>query len=359
MANKATMNERERIEAILRREKPDRVPIWPFSAMGFATVYTGASIAEAYNKPKVALATQRKAAKDFGWVFAPVLGYAAFGGWEFGGEIKWPSGEFSQAPTVLKQPVETPEDVMSLKLPDIKNAGIVPLMIEFYKLATKERLDNEPFNVMSFADGCFTRAANICGVDNLCRWLLKRPEVAHRVLRLSTDFTVELAQYWKDTFGIDGVLPKGGDPTSSNAMISPRHFEQFALPYIKEAQERVLAMGYKTTYIHICGEQNLNLPYWAQVPMGDPGIVSVGHEVELETAAHYFPNDIIMGNLEPTIIQTGTPQEVYEATKEVVEKGKKIEGGFVFSPGCETPPMSSVKNIMAMTDAVNDAGWYI
>jgi uroporphyrinogen-III decarboxylase len=114
------MTVRVRIEAILRREKPDRVPIWPFSSAGFATVYAEASIAEAYNDPEVALATQRQAAKDFGWVFTPALGYAAFGGWEFGGEIEWPSGEFSQAATVRKYPVETPEDAMSLKLPDVK-----------------------------------------------------------------------------------------------------------------------------------------------------------------------------------------------------------------------------------------------
>jgi hypothetical protein len=30
----------------------------------------------------------------------PWIGYAAIGGCEFGGEMKWPTGEFAQAPTV-------------------------------------------------------------------------------------------------------------------------------------------------------------------------------------------------------------------------------------------------------------------
>jgi uroporphyrinogen decarboxylase len=92
--------------------------------------------------------------------------------------------------------------------------------------------------------------------------------------------------------------------------------------------------------------------------MGDPGMVSVGHEVELERAAYYFPNDIILGNLEPALIQTGTPDEVYEASRKVIERGKKLPGGFIFTPGCELPPKAPLENIGAMNEAVNDLGWY-
>ena len=42
---KARMTDRERVEALLRREKPDRVPLWPFgSAIGFCMIYTGTTI---------------------------------------------------------------------------------------------------------------------------------------------------------------------------------------------------------------------------------------------------------------------------------------------------------------------------
>ena len=51
---KGTMTDRERILALLNHKKPDRVPVWPFAYQGFATVYTGTSISDAYNKPKVA-----------------------------------------------------------------------------------------------------------------------------------------------------------------------------------------------------------------------------------------------------------------------------------------------------------------
>ncbi len=166
---KTRMTDRERVEALLRREKPDRVPIWPF-APGFPMVYTGTSIADAYNNPKVSLAAQRKAAQDFGWIYTPFIGYAACGGWEFGGEIKWPSGEFSQAPTVARFPVETVDDVWNLKMPDVKNSGIVPIQMEFFKLESQEELDNKPWKVMVFIDpGPFTFAGNVCSVEKLSK----------------------------------------------------------------------------------------------------------------------------------------------------------------------------------------------
>jgi len=354
---KARMTNRQRIEALLMREKPDRVPIWPFAAVTYAA-YAMLSIADTYNKPKEALNAQRKTSDYFDWVFVPFLSYAAYGGWEFGGDIKWPSGEFSQAPTVTRNPVEMEEDVWKLKTPQVATAGFVPIMTEFYKLSAQEMLDNEPFNVMAMIGGPFTLAGNLCGPDKLAKWVIKKPDVAHRLLRLATDHIIDLAQYFMETFDLKDGLAFTGEATASNQVISPKQFEQFVLPYLKEEHEKILDIGYKHIYCHICGEQNLNLPYWAQIPYGNPGIISIGHEVDVETAAKYFPNDIILGNLEPAKLQVETPDKIYQATKELIEKGMKITGGYVLSPGCGMPPMAPIENMMAMTKAVNDFGWY-
>ncbi len=247
---------------------------------------------------------------------------------------------------------------MKLKMPDIPSAGIIPIQRRFFELSSRENLDNEPWNVVIQLEGIFTCASNIVGIDRLSRWVLRRPEVAHRLMRLATDFEIEMAKYWKDLFGTEDVLLWGGDPVSSNQVISPRTFEIFNLPYRKEIHEKVLEMGYTTIFMHICGEQNENLPYWAQIPMGDPGIVSFGHEVDLEKAGEYFPNEIVVGNLETAIIQTGAPEEIYTASRSVIEKGKKLPSGFMFGPGCELPPLAPVENVRAMTNAVDDFGWY-
>jgi uroporphyrinogen decarboxylase len=351
------MTERERIEALLSRKKPDRIPIWPFAPHGFAATYCNLSLTEAYTDPEAIYYAQRRTSRDFGWVFFPWIGYASMGAWEFGGEIRMPSGEYDQAPMVMRYPIEKDEDVYNLKWP-APDSGFYPIARKFSELARTERLDNEPFNATIGAGGGYGLACNIVGLDKFLKWLIKKPDLAHYLIRTLSEHSLAGLAKQKERLGTEGVLGFSGGPTSSNDLISPRQFEEFVLPDLKEGQEKLRDLGYKTTYVHICGEHNANLPYWSQIDFGDPGIIGIGHEVELATAARYFPDDIILGNLEPAIIQTGTAEQVYTATKKVVEDGKKLPNGFIFSPGCDLPPRAPVENVRMMTKAVNDFGWY-
>ena len=355
---RTAMTEKERIRAIISGKKPDRVPIWPFAPTAFSCVHTRTSISDAYNKPDISFKAQRETAREFGWVFVPMLGYASYGAWEFGGSIKWPSDKYSQAPSISKHPVESPTDVFKLSRPNIATCGIIPLQKQFYELASRERVDNEPFFARVALIDPFTIASNIAGPDRFSKWLIKYQDAAHHLVKLATEHIKDLAQYWANVIGTEEVLAAAATITTTNQMISPKHTEEFDFPYLKEAMEAALAIGYRHIYIHICGEQNRNLPLWSKIPFGNPGFISVGHEIELSTAAEFFPDHIIVGNLNPSIIQLGTPDQIYDAAVKNIEEGKKIARGYIFSPGCELPPLASDDQVMALTKAVNDSGWY-
>ncbi len=351
------MTERERVKALLDRRKPDRIPIWPGACNGFAVVYNNFSIAHAYTDPEATYYSLRKACQDFGWIFFPWMSYASIGAWEFGGEVRMPSGEYDQAPVVIRYPIEKDEDVYNLKWPGA-DSGFYPTARKYAELARLERLDNEPWNAIISSGSAYSLACQLVGLEEFLRWLVKKPDLAHFLIRELAEWSFSSLEKRKEALGTEGVLGVVGLPLASNQLISPRRFEEFVLPDLKEGQARLRALGYRTTHAHICGEQNKNLPFYAEVDFGDPGMISVGPEIELETAAKYFPHHIIIGNLDPTIIQTGTPDQVYEATRRVVEAGKNIEGGFIFGPGCELPPRAPVENVRMMTKAVEDFGWY-
>jgi uroporphyrinogen decarboxylase len=351
------MTDRQRVEVLLQRRKPDRVPILPFAPNGFAVLYNNLSINDAYTNPEGCYSSLRKACQDFGWVFFPAMGYASMGAWEFGGEVRMPTGEYDQAPMVTRYPVENEEDVYNLKWPG-PDSGFFPIAGRFTELARQESLDYAPFNAIISAGGAFNFACNVVGEEKFLRWLIKKPDLARDLIKQLADWELAGLRVQREMMGTEGVMGILAGATMSNQMISPRQFKEFAFPYIKEGQERLRSLGYKTTLVHICGEQNLNLPFWSQVPFGDPGIISIGHEIELGKAAEYFPDDIIFGNLEPVILQSGTPDEVYEATRKVVEEGKKLPNGYIFSTGCDLPPRTPVENIRMMTRAVEDFGWY-
>jgi len=347
------MTNKERIERLLSGRPLDRVPLYPF-ILGFCARNVGYPLATIYNDSQKSFEAQLWTQEQYGFDWGPVYGYASYGTWEFGGEIKMPESSYEQAPTHITVPVQSEDDVDRLKLPDVRRAGCLPLAMEFSRLQAKQ---GTPITLVF--GGNFTIAGNICPVDKLCRWILKKPELAHQVLRLATDHIVDAVKYWADTFGGERVITQIWEPLASNDIISPKQFERFVLPYMEESAEKILRMGVRHIFYHICGEQNLNLPYWAQVPMGNPGICSVGSQIEITTAIEYLGDRaIIAGNIEPHILQTGTPQQVYELCQKAIEAGKKAPRGFMLMSGCETPPDTPPYNVYMMRKAIDDFGWY-
>jgi uroporphyrinogen decarboxylase len=353
---KDRLTDQERMEALWARQKPDRVPIMPLT-LGFAAINVGYNLNDFYTEPKKCVDALRWANDQYGWQsFLTYRGaLLAFPAEEFGGEVKYPTGEFTQAPTVARCPVETEDDVYKMRVPDnLEKLGTIPKLLEAAAYMLKfEGLARSPL-----ALGPMDLAAAAIGIEKISKWMLKKPELVHRAFRVLTDFQVAVAKLFADTFDTDRLVYGVSTPVESNQVISPKQFKEFCVPYIKETLDKAREMGYKYFRHHICGEHNENLPFWAEINLGDPAIISVGHEVELETVAKFFPNDIVFGNLEPAILQVNTPEEVYERTKNIVLKGKKLPGGFIFSTGCEMPPKAPPYNVWMMTKAVNDFGWY-
>jgi uroporphyrinogen decarboxylase len=353
---KDRMSPQERMGALMMGQTPDRVPFNPF-AMGFASINCGYTVESFYNDPPKSLEAQLCTAEQYGYEPIVFLGYAAYGGWEFGGEVKWPTSSWEGAPSVARHPVESEEDLEKLELPDVKTAGIIPIAMEFGRLCEKMGLPIVP----GTSGDAMTVASNVTDVSRFCRWMMKKPELAHHMLRLATDHILEAYQYWVDTFGAQKIMAGFYVTVAANQIISPKQFEQFVLPYQYELQEKILGMGVMGAFFHICGEQNLNLPLIQQLPLGSrqqPVILSFGHEVDLDKAMKMFPDNIIAGNVEPQVIQNDRPRRVYELTRTVIEQGKRAPGGFFLMPGCELPPMAPGYNVHTMMKAVNDFGFY-
>jgi len=349
------MTKDERMRALLKRQPLDRIPVYGLIG-GFAALNIGRTVEDIYGDftGEVGYQAFEWTTEQYGLQDLHMVGYLQLGVLECGGDIALPTGEFAQATMVTRYPVTTEDEGWKLELPDVKQAGIIPGLMERSKALEKS---GAQFLAL-LLPGPWEFASYMCGIERVCRWAMKKPELVHRLLRLGKDFILDLAHYWVDSFDPARFLVFSTHAQTSNQIISPKMFQEFCLPYIKDVHQRVLAMGYDHILCHICGEQNLNLPYWAQIPMGNPGIASFGHEVDLENASKYFPNDIIMGNVEPAVIQMGRPEQVYELTGACIEKGRKHPGGFMLGLGCEMPPLAPSYNVWTMMKAVSDLGWY-
>lgn len=345
------MTSLERIDALLAGRPIDRIPHFPFLP-GFCAKNVGYPVPTIYRDADKSFDAQLKTLQQYGFDWGPIYGYASYGTWEFGGEVEMPAGDYQQAPAHKRFPVKTEADMETLALPDVKTAGCIPTAMAFSTLQAKRKM---PVSVV--LGGNFTIAGNVCAVETLCRWILKKKDLAHQVMRLATDHIVAIVQYWVDTFGPHRVIPQIWEPLAANLIISPRQFENFVLPYLIESSEKILAMGVKHILYHICGEQNGNLAAWAAVPTGDPGLCSVGEEIDIARAIEVLgDNNIIIGNIDPRVILTGKPEKIYTVCRETIEKGKRAPRGFMLSSGCEVSPETPGYHIYVMQKALQDFG---
>jgi uroporphyrinogen decarboxylase len=344
------MTTTDRAIRLLEGETVDRTPLFPF-ILGFCAKNAGYPIATIYSDAQKSFELQSWTHEQYGFDWGPIYGYASYGTWEFGGEIKMPTTAYEQAPSHTRFPVNYEEDVSKLQLPDPKKAGILPISMEFSRLQEANR---KPISIV--CGGNFTIAGNVCPVETLCRWMLKKPDLVHHIMRMATDHIVDIVGYWCDTFGAERVIPQLWEPLAANVIISPKQFEKFVLPYTKESSEKILCMGVKHILYHICGDQNKNLPYWNQIPMGDPGLCSFGLEVDLLTAIEYLGSqNVIIGNIDPKVYLSETPEHIYGLCRRAIEKGRSAPRGFMLSSGCEIPPEAPPYHVYMMHKAVKDS----
>lgn len=341
------------LQALLAGRPVDRVLHFPF-ILGFCAKNLGYPISTIYSDAEKSFDAQIKTFEQYGLDWGPIYGYASYGTWEFGGEIEMPSGDYQQAPAHKYFPVKAEADIEKLHPPDVKTAGCLPIAMEFSKLQKKFST-----TISVVLGSSFTIAGNICSVATLCRWMLKKPELVHQILRHATDHIIDIVQYWVETFSPETVIPQFWEPLASNLIISPRQFETFVLPYLQEASEKILEMGVNHILYHICGDQNKNLPMWAQVEMGNPGLCSFGEEIPMNKAIELLGHKaVVIGNLDPRIILKGSSDEVYQKCKELIEESKSAPNGFMLSSGCEISPETPGYNLYMMKKALNDFGRY-
>ena len=345
---------RERVAALFGYQKPDRVPVGAMST-GFNTRNAGYTVADAYDDPEKSFQAMVWTTEQYGWDPIPqYAGHTVLGAWDFGGDVRLPQGEYEGALIVKSYPVKTEEDAEKLTMPDPKTAGRIPKAMQFARLQAEHNLP-----VYFFSRSPFTMAANICGIEVFLRWAMKKEDLARHLMQMSIDHIFNVLNYWVESFGAEKIFAWMSSPTESNQLISPKLMQKLALPFHLEYHERLKALGIQRFGLHICGDQNFNLPILAEAsPWNHPSVLSFGHEVDLDVAANHFPEDILYGNIEPVVIQMGTPQKVFDLCRIAIEKGKKAPGGFVLGPGCGLPVASPPANVYAMTKAVHDFGWY-
>lgn len=345
---------KERMKAIKLKKRPDRVPVIPHMEV-YAARICNMSARDYYLNPEMAFEAQRWAKDlhqhDGGIGYGIPEKYA----WDFGGEIEFPTSTNKFFPRVIKRPITCAADIEKLKVPSIDNAPGASRNLQHARMCFEQGMGvgvsaGSPMSVVH----CLT------GSDLLMRWLIKEPELVHRLLRIATDYLISTAERYVEEFGAGNVKAGCSCPMECHAIMSPKTFEKYSLIYIKEIFDKFAHMGINIKTVHLCGNHTKNLSYWKdEIKVHPRTLFTVGYEMDIEHLAKELGEEhMVGGNLRNSILQTGSPREVYEEAGKIVEKMKYTPGGFILTPDCNLSPITPAANVHAMIQAARDFGKY-
>lgn len=196
----------------------------------------------------------------------------------------------------------------------------------------------------------FTNSSFLVGAENLVRLTLKHPEAVHKLCKVSLESNLR----YVDAVIAAGVTPSLTDAMSSSTVISPKAFRKFSLPYLKILIDHIHAKGKKVT-LHICGKTD---GIWQDMVDAGADCLSIDNDADIAKAKTLVGDRVmLMGNVRPSeTMLEGTPEEVREATVEVVKKVYDSPKGFIVASGCSLPTETPFANIHEMLNTVRRIG---
>ncbi len=232
-----TMTPRERMQALLKKEPIDRIPV-SASASLYAARISGILYKEYWTDPVQSFRAQSLAAELHGYDDTPSYsyGWSDWAGWDFGGDIRIPE-EDSGYPEVMNRPVQKPEDIDKLITPDPRIAPVSSMRLKAAKM-NWEKSGKVSLNV-----NVTSMVGSIIGNEKMMRWYHTEPSSVHALYRKATDYSLAIFELYFQEFGAENCSVMETFPLDSQNVISTEIFSRFGYKYIKEINEFMCNAG--------------------------------------------------------------------------------------------------------------------
>jgi uroporphyrinogen decarboxylase len=364
---------RERVSRAKCFEKPDRVPVIPALAHRFLIPKVGVKFRDYYNDPETMLRTQILAQK---WVMENIRtdAYSITGAWvgswtdfqntfeagSLGCEVVFPEDDI---PWVGESWVKDEKDLIKLEQMDFIDNGINARqveyrrkMIEFAEKYPVRFLEGEVFypaenpSLTHTADGPFGVAGDLMGITEIFTAVYERPDFVRELLRIVTDKLIQYLDFcWEEE-----NLPHPRDFAWTDDLavsLSEDVYRELVLPFEKKL--RFNFDGYLS--LHMCGKSDHLLKTFLE-DLRINELQGFGYQVDLDYISSIMGGKVVLiGNVNPMLIQTGSREQIIEASRTVIEKlGPHY--GFILQDGNNIPPGTSIDNINAMMEAAEKFG---
>jgi len=365
-----TMTRKERVEAVIALEKPDRVPVMPLT-VSFPIRHRGM--------------TQGEAWRDLDKAFqATVDTFEDLGGFDMlpKTNVYWPmlGGKFANAPVRNLIPGrELPEDAIAQiderelfareDYDRIASLGWNAFWEEHYPTVANKSLERLTVVQNALLER-YCREKKICeerGIPVMLGAAIDSVLMAFSLSRTLTQFTMDLfeipdkvqaamdascddlIQNALDTLAITKgevafiVLERG-----SGAIYRLELFERFEWPYLKRYVDAFVSKGI-TPWLHLDTDWGLNLPYFKELPRGKCVADLDGHTNIFKAKEILGGHMCISGDVRADLLTLGKPDQIHEYCQRLIDEVGR-GGGFFLTTGCECPVDAKFENVKMMVE---------
>jgi uroporphyrinogen decarboxylase len=195
------------------------------------------------------------------------------------------------------------------------------------------------------------------GMENLLVDYFDDPDLAHTLAEMVIDYKIRLMRR-AIREGADAIVSGDDYATAHGLIMSPNHFREFILPYLKRSIDAAHEMGVpfiKHTDGNIWSIMDMMVD--AGIDAIDPIEPLAGMDIG-EVKARYGDRIAVIGNVDCSIVLTqGTREEVEEAVKETIAKASP-GGGHILASSNSIHPAVKPENYLAMVEAARKYGNY-
>lgn len=331
------MTGKEKVLAVLNKEKIDSIPWLPFAGVhaGKLKGYTAKEVSTDLDKLVESLREVNKLYKPDG---QPVMFDLQIEAEILGCDLVWSE---DAPPTVASHPLSDTTDIPE-HIPGA-DEGRVPLSIDAMKIMKKEFGDTTA--LYGLITGPFTLASHLRGT-NIFMDMVMNPSYVTELLEYCVKVANQMSSYYIEA-GMDVIAVV--DPLISQ--ISPAHFAEFMDKPFTAVFDHIRSGGAKSSFF-VCGNATANIEPMCRTA---PDSISVDENVNLANAKKITDKYkiVIGGNIPLTSVMLfGTQQDNMKTTIDLIDSLDNTDL-LVVAPGCDMPYDIPVENTIGVQQAVH------
>jgi len=330
------MNKKELYNALLRGEKPQNKIFFRPILMHFAARFNNTTYGKFASDFKALVESNIRAMEFFDTDMVSLISDPFRETSAFGAPIEFID---EGVPRCLEHIVKTFDDVKNLPTPDVHKCERTLDRINgavYYQKLLKGTVP-----VSGWIEGPLAEACDLTGVSEFLIFLMIDPDFCNilmdKCMITAKDFAKAQIEAGCDLIGIGDAICSQIDKDTYDLYIKNRHIE--LISYVHECGASVK--------LHICGNINHLLDSLKEL---NADIIDLDWQVDMDSARKILGDNIVLGgNINPVLVQDRSEEEVFNLSKELVERYKDQK--YLIAAGCEITVLTPHRNLMAMSKA--------